>query len=1329
MVSHTSSYDKASSLSILQSPISSISTDSQASTSSYPTSSNYTGNPNPQRPNLPTPPPSDRRPPPKGRTGQHQNGGHKLMKSLRKGKERDRQVQSTGDIEEDWTLEGIPPPSSFHGITPKLEGRRASSDTTQTVGSSTSSIREGHGSEIPPKDVIDRKEKKSKGRGIVKKTSRLFSRDKENEKSPEYEQSNGTSSLNPIPTTRQTSYSSAHSSDSHNTTATGHSVKRNNLSQFPSVNRPVSSHSRPKSPNKLKSHSRRASQDSSASSWRARSVRTGSSPHEPYASSDVGVPIPSRRGSSLSASVPGLSRDSLPQPGSTSGTSSSIHPPSVNSRSPDTFPSRMSTWFSHLLPSTSTTTIQEGSSMISPPLSISTTDSPPPLPPSPMRKPPSAAASFLNAARQRAVDGVRHLLDSEAQPDKCPDTIWVMGVGHTGWRPTTPNASSSSVNLPDLQDPAVSSGAVEDRERRGSAESNKLSPPSKNDVGALRPSAWSKKQKEQSATSKANPSSTPPPRGFSNLFTASTLSLALPASISGGSPSKEGSNANESPGKSRKDRKEKEILRWPDQFYDDFRSVVWCTYRSQYAPILSLPNNQLIPSPQAYYSAFGPPADISIEPSSFAATSSGATSGIPTRPSGTGWSWSRSEGGLTSDAGWGCMLRTGQSMLANALVHLHLGRDWRLHSKPSTTLTSPSELADLQRYAEYVKIISWFLDDPSPLCPFSVHRMALIGKELGKEVGEWFGPSTAAGALKTLTNSFAPCGLAVSTATDSIIYKSEVYQASNLSSAGWNIPSLPHQSTKNGRDVPIQRQSSSSTEKSGTVWGDKAVLILVGIRLGLDGVNPIYYESIKELFVFPQSVGIAGGRPSSSYYFVGSQANSLFYLDPHLTRPAVPLETPPAPTGASAPGLSSLQSDADPVVRDSSTTSSEDVKYKLDVVDVDDISSDESNDSDVASSPSTRISKVRKARGTSKQAIRLSAKGTTPPKPQIPATGAEQHQQDDSESPTPRAAATSTSPLPPSVSATSEAPHHAHHPLDTLPVDPEIQWWVNAYPEQALRTFHCEKVKKIPLSGLDPSMLLGFLIRNDDDWADFVERASKLPHKIFSVQDEPPTWDVDSDTELQSVSEPGEPSLDDEEIESVPISSNRQPLLSSVHSQAKKDFEESEKPEEDEDDSFVVSNTTVKAVDIISDKTRKMGINDGDEEEEEEEEEDWTEGGGTPSSQKPVLVEIPTPTTTRQASWPKSNNNNDFTSQREQVETIKPFNNQEGVPFPTTRTPMMIMNDLKSDENKNDDKRKPGIPTALRPRRPLLEEQRMRTGSWVDPSPVRGEAPNGDNLL
>lgn len=65
--------------------------------------------------------------------------------------------------------------------------------------------------------------------------------------------------------------------------------------------------------------------------------------------------------------------------------------------------------------------------------------------------------------------------------------------------------------------------------------------------------------------------------------------------------------------------------------------------------------------------------------------------------------------------------------------------DWRL---------PPDGRADPTRYATYVQILGWFMDDPSAACPFSVHRMALVGKQLGKGVGEWFGPSTAAGALK-----------------------------------------------------------------------------------------------------------------------------------------------------------------------------------------------------------------------------------------------------------------------------------------------------------------------------------------------------------------------------------------------------------------------------------------------------------------------------------------------------------------------------------------------------------------------------------------------------
>ena len=41
------------------------------------------------------------------------------------------------------------------------------------------------------------------------------------------------------------------------------------------------------------------------------------------------------------------------------------------------------------------------------------------------------------------------------------------------------------------------------------------------------------------------------------------------------------------------------------------------------------------------------------------------------------WNWAGSEKMWTSDSKWGCMLRTGQSLLGNALiklVHMHLGR-------------------------------------------------------------------------------------------------------------------------------------------------------------------------------------------------------------------------------------------------------------------------------------------------------------------------------------------------------------------------------------------------------------------------------------------------------------------------------------------------------------------------------------------------------------------------------------------------------------------------------------------------------------------------------
>ncbi|KAK5805341.1 peptidase family C54-domain-containing protein [Linnemannia elongata] len=89
----------------------------------------------------------------------------------------------------------------------------------------------------------------------------------------------------------------------------------------------------------------------------------------------------------------------------------------------------------------------------------------------------------------------------------------------------------------------------------------------------------------------------------------------------------------------------------------------------------------------------------------------------------------------TSDAGWGCMMRTGQSLLAQAFVQVMLGRDWR---------AGPS--ASEESVKKYCTLLSWFADEPDRY--YSIHNIAKMGVALDKRVGEWFGPSTVAHALK-----------------------------------------------------------------------------------------------------------------------------------------------------------------------------------------------------------------------------------------------------------------------------------------------------------------------------------------------------------------------------------------------------------------------------------------------------------------------------------------------------------------------------------------------------------------------------------------------------
>lgn len=116
------------------------------------------------------------------------------------------------------------------------------------------------------------------------------------------------------------------------------------------------------------------------------------------------------------------------------------------------------------------------------------------------------------------------------------------------------------------------------------------------------------------------------------------------------------------------------------------------------------------------------------------------------------------DSGHTTDRGWGCMLRCGQMVLAQALIFLHLSRDWRWKKD--------------SREPEYLRILKMFADRRT--ATYSIHQIALMGVSEGKEVGQWFGPNTITQVLKKLSVYDKWSSVVIHVALDNTIVISDI---------------------------------------------------------------------------------------------------------------------------------------------------------------------------------------------------------------------------------------------------------------------------------------------------------------------------------------------------------------------------------------------------------------------------------------------------------------------------------------------------------------------------------------------------------------------------
>jgi len=274
-------------------------------------------------------------------------------------------------------------------------------------------------------------------------------------------------------------------------------------------------------------------------------------------------------------------------------------------------------------------------------------------------------------------------------------------------------------------------------------------------------------------------------------------------------------------------------------------------------------------------------------------------------------------------------------LLAQTYITLLLDRDW--------TMFAPQSWELLRKHRH---VVSCFGDIDS--APFSLHRLVEAGRAHGKQPGDWFGPTTTALVLKSVVEvaeEESPTALAVYVAQDcsiiladiaglccdfddfletpsshsgdknapcseSPMVSAEFNQAFNrwnskideqplriacdffsveetpdkISIVDVNFISSECESSRNLNITPVAAFNSKTCSRYDEIlrksW-KRPLLILIPLRLGAESINSLYIPVLKNILSMRTCVGIIGGKPKHSLYFVGWHCECLIYLDPH----------------------------------------------------------------------------------------------------------------------------------------------------------------------------------------------------------------------------------------------------------------------------------------------------------------------------------------------------------------------------------------------------------------------------------------------------------------
>lgn len=207
---------------------------------------------------------------------------------------------------------------------------------------------------------------------------------------------------------------------------------------------------------------------------------------------------------------------------------------------------------------------------------------------------------------------------------------------------------------------------------------------------------------------------------------------------------------------------------------------------------------------------------------------------------------------ISSDVGWGCMVRCGQMLLAKCLIRM-----------------SGASLKN--QLDAWVAIIVLFQDNlKDEDSPYSIQNLVPYAKkEFNIQPGEWFRATSIMMSLDKMTCKYPNSlnsTLKIMTFVESIIGMNEIHAA------------VFGEKDRKGK-------VEYSEELCKREWKTQ-LLLCVAIRIGLNKPQENFRAPMAHFMSVKQCIGFLGGKDHKAYFIVGYHAtkHKYYYLDPHYVQ-------------------------------------------------------------------------------------------------------------------------------------------------------------------------------------------------------------------------------------------------------------------------------------------------------------------------------------------------------------------------------------------------------------------------------------------------------------